>query len=101
MALHAVDLPLNAGEVHALAGENGVGKSSLINVLCGAYPADAGQMLLAGAVYVPQSPLDAICRGIHVVHQELQMLDQLSVAGNLLFESLARNRLGLIIRARL
>ena len=101
MALNAVDLRLNAGEVHALAGENGAGKSSLINVLCGAYPADAGQILLAGTVYAPQSPLDAIRQGIRVVHQELQMLDQLSVAENLLFESLPRNRLGLIDRARL
>lgn len=100
-ALDAVDLSLNPGEVHALAGENGAGKSCLINVLCGAYAADTGQMLLAGAPYAPQSPLDAIRHGIRVVHQELQMLDQLSVAENLLFESLPRNRLGVINRTRL
>jgi ribose transport system ATP-binding protein len=101
VALDAIDLTLNSGEVHALAGENGAGKSSLINVLCGAFAADSGQMLLAGAPYAPRSPLDAIRRGMRVVHQELQMLDQLSVAENLLFESLPRNRLGMIDRVRL
>jgi ribose transport system ATP-binding protein len=101
VALDAIDLTLNSGQVHALAGENGAGKSSLINVLCGAFPADSGQMLLAGASYAPRSPLDAIRSGMRVVHQELQMLDQLSVAENLLFESLPRNRLGVIDRVGL
>ena len=99
VALDGVDLTLRAGQVHALAGENGAGKSSLIKVLCGAYQPDAGSMLLGGQPYAPNSPIDAIRRGIRVVHQELQMLDHLSVAENLLFEALPRNRLGLIDRA--
>lgn len=92
---------LRAGQVHALAGENGAGKSSLIKVLCGVYRPDAGHMLLAGRPYAPQSPVDAIRLGIRVVHQELQMLDELSVAENLLFEALPQNRLGLIDRKSL
>jgi ribose transport system ATP-binding protein len=101
LALDQVDLTLHAGKVHALAGENGAGKSSLIKVLCGAYAPDAGTMLLAGQPYAPRSPFDAIGHGIRVVHQELLMLEQLSVAENLLFESLPRKRFGLIDRVAL
>jgi ribose transport system ATP-binding protein len=99
LALDQIDLVLHAGEVHALAGENGAGKSSLIKVLCGIYRADAGTMQLGGQPYAPQKPIDAIHSGIRVVHQELHMLDQLSVAENLLFENLPRNRLGIIDRS--
>lgn len=98
LALDGVELVLHAGQVHALAGENGAGKSSLIKVLCGAYRPDAGSMLLGGQPYSPQSPVDAIRRGIRVVHQELHMLEHLSIAENLLFEALPHNRLGLIDR---
>ena len=99
LALDSVDLALEAGEIHALAGENGAGKSSLIKILCGADRPDAGRMQLSGAPYAPQSPQDAMRAGIRVVHQELQMLDELSVAENLLFEALPRNRLGLVDKA--
>ena len=96
LALDSVDLTLAAGEIHALAGENGAGKSSLIKILCGADRPDAGRMQWAGASFAPQTPQDAMRAGIRVVHQELQMLDALSVAENLLFEALPRNRLGLV-----
>ena len=100
-ALDAVDLVLQAGEVHALAGENGAGKSTLIKILCGAERADGGSMTLFGAPYSPHSPQDAMRAGIRVVHQELHMLDELSVAENLLFEKLPRTRLGLLDRAEM
>jgi ribose transport system ATP-binding protein len=99
VALDGVDLELQAGEVHALAGENGAGKSSLIKLLGGAERPDAGSMTLFGAGYAPHTPLDAIRAGIRVVHQELHMLDELSVAENLLFEQLPRRRFGLLDRA--
>jgi ribose transport system ATP-binding protein len=94
VALDSVDLTLLRGEVHALAGENGAGKSSLIKILCGADRADAGSMQLFGQPYAPHNPLDAMRAGIRVVHQELHMLDELSVAENLLFEHLPRKRAG-------
>jgi ribose transport system ATP-binding protein len=94
VALDNVDLTLLQGEVHALAGENGAGKSSLIKILCGADRADAGSMQLFGQPYAPHNPLDAMRAGIRVVHQELHMLDELSVAENLLFEHLPRKRAG-------
>jgi len=98
-ALDSVDLTLMRGEVHALAGENGAGKSSLIKILCGADRPDAGRMRLFGEAYAPQTPLAAMRAGIRVVHQELHMLGELSVAENLLFERLPRTRLGLLDRA--
>ena len=98
VALDGVDLDIADGEMHALAGENGAGKSSLIRLRAGIHRPDAGRMTLAGAAYAPQSPLDAIRAGIRVVHQEFNLLPALSVAENLLFERLPRRRLGFVDR---
>lgn len=101
LALDRINLVLNSGEVHTLAGENGAGKSSLIKVLCGIHTPDSGHMLLHGKPYLPKTPIDAIRAGIRVVHQELHMLDQLSVAENLQFENLPRQRFGILDRRAL
>ncbi len=101
VALDGVDLAFEQGEMHALAGENGAGKSSLIRLLAGIHRPDAGRMTLAGEPYAPQRPLDAIQAGIRVVHQEFNLLPALSVAENLLFERLPRHRLGIVDRRAL
>ncbi len=98
VALDGVDLDIENGEMHALAGENGAGKSSLIRLLAGIHRPDAGRMTLAGAPYAPGSPLQAIRAGIRVVHQEFNLLPALSVAENLLFERLPRRRFGFVDR---
>ncbi len=90
VALNGVDLDIRQGEVHALLGENGAGKSSLIKVLCGIYLPDHGEMRYAGAPYAPQTPHHAIQAGIRVVYQEFNLLSYLSVAENIFFESLPR-----------
>lgn len=100
LALDGVSLSIAGGEMHALAGENGAGKSSLIRLLAGIHRPDAGTMRLGGAPYAPSVPLDAIRAGLRVVHQELNLLPALSVAENLLFERLPR-RAGLLDRRRL
>jgi ribose transport system ATP-binding protein len=99
IALDAVDLSLAHGEIHALVGENGAGKSTLIRLLCGSYFPDAGEMQFHGAPYRPESPLDALKAGIRVVYQEFNLLPYLSVAENLLFDSLPR-RYGLLVDYR-
>ena len=99
VALNAVDLSLAPGEIHALVGENGAGKSTLIKLLCGSYVPDAGEMQFDGAPYRPESPLDALKAGIRVVYQEFSLLPYLSVAENLLFDSLPR-RYGLLVDYR-
>jgi ribose transport system ATP-binding protein len=95
-ALDSVDLSITDGEIHALVGQNGAGKSALIKVLCGAHSADGGEMRFQGAPYKPHTPLDAIKAGIRVVYQEFNQLPYLSVAENLLFEKLPR-RFGVLL----
>src|ERR1700736_2227228 len=95
-ALDSVYFTVTPGEIHALVGQNGAGKSALIKVLSGAYMADAGEMRLSGAPYRPRTPLDALEAGVRVVYQEFNQLPYLSVAENLLFERLPR-RFGVML----
>ena len=95
VALRGVSLEIGRGEGHVLLGENGAGKSTLINLLAGLYPADEGEIAFDGEPYRPRTPTDAYRAGIRVVHQELSMLSQMTVAENLLFESLPQ-RHGLV-----
>ena len=101
LALDNVDLAIARGETHALAGENGAGKSSLIRILAGIHRPDGGRMTLDGQDYAPARPIDAIRAGIRVVHQEFNLLPALSVAENLLFEALPRRRFGIVDRRTL
>jgi len=101
VALDGVDLVLEAGRIHALAGENGAGKSTLIKILGGAERPDAGSMRCFGEPYAPRTPLDASRAGIRVVHQELQMLEAMTVAENLLFDAFPRKAFGLLDRRAL
>jgi ribose transport system ATP-binding protein len=95
IALRDVSLEIRRGDAHVLLGENGAGKSTLINLLAGIYTPDEGEIVFDGEPYRPRTPLDAYGVGIRVVHQELSMLSQLTVAENLLFESLPQ-RHGLV-----
>ena len=83
-ALASVDLELRPGEVHALIGENGAGKSMLMKVLAGAEVPDAGQMLLDGRPYRPAGPDDARRQGVAMIYQELTLAAHLSVEANVL-----------------
>jgi ribose transport system ATP-binding protein len=92
VALRGVTLEVERGEGHVLLGENGAGKSTLINLLAGVYPADEGEIVFDGQPYRPRTPTDAYRAGIRVVHQELSMLMQMTVAENLMFERLPQRR---------
>ena len=83
IALAGVDLDVFAGEVVALAGENGAGKSTLMKVLGGIYQPDEGELLIDGKATVINSVADAVAAGIGFVHQELNVLDNLSIAENI------------------
>ena len=83
IANHHVDLDIYSGEVHALLGENGAGKSVLMKILYGFYQADIGQILLNGVPVSIQSPHDARNLGIGMVFQDPNLIPAFSVAENI------------------
>ncbi|WHA43638.1 sugar ABC transporter ATP-binding protein [Agrobacterium larrymoorei] len=94
-ALDNVDFSLRAGEVHALLGENGAGKSTLIKILTGVYNRDRGTIRLEGDEISPVNVGEAQMLGIGTVYQEVNLLENLTVAENLFLGRQPR-RFGLI-----
>jgi len=82
-ALDGVDLRLDRGVVRALIGENGAGKSTLVNILAGVEQPTAGELRLDGTLTRFASTRDGLDQGIGVIHQELQLFPDLTVAENL------------------
>lgn len=82
-ALKNVELELRRGEVHALMGENGAGKSTLMKVLTGIYSKDAGSIIYEGKEVEFTNPRESQDAGISIVHQELNMMNHLTVAQNI------------------
>ena len=82
-ALHDVSFSLYPGEVTALIGENGAGKSTIVKILTGIYIPDGGEIRVNGATQHFSSPRDSWGAGIAAIHQETVMFDELSVAENI------------------
>ena len=82
-ALNGVNFELRAGEVHALMGENGAGKSTLIKVLCGIHKRDGGTVEYFGEDVEFANIAESQAAGISVIHQELNMMNDLTVAQNM------------------
>lgn len=82
-ALESVDFDLRLGEIHGVCGENGAGKSTLMKILAGLYRPDQGSLSIDGNPVVLHSPLSAKRQGILLVHQELSIVPDLTVAENL------------------
>jgi simple sugar transport system ATP-binding protein len=83
VALDSVSLRVARGSVHALLGENGAGKSTLVKCIMGYYQADEGTVRVGGAEVVVKSPRDAAALGIGMVYQHFTLVDNMSVAENL------------------
>ena len=98
VALSDVSFELRAGEIHALCGENGAGKSTLLKLLSGVHAADSyeGDILIDGRPVAFRSTRDAERAGIAIVHQELALFEEMSVAENLFLAELPCDRLGRI-----
>jgi len=96
-SLHDVHFTLRKGEVHAIVGENGAGKSTLMKIISGIYAPDSGEIIYKGKPVTWHSPLHARSSGISVIHQELKLAANLSVAENILMGTRPpRNRFGFI-----
>lgn len=96
LALDNVELRVRPGTVHALMGENGAGKSTLMKIIAGVYQPDAGEIRLRGEEVSLKSPLHALKMGISMIHQELALINDMTVAENIWIRREPHNRIGLI-----
>lgn len=92
--LKDVKLNVAAGEIVALLGENGAGKSTLMNILCGVHKMDKGQIKIDGEPVSIQNPRDAWEKRISIVHQEISLVDTLSIADNVFLGSEIKKKIG-------
>ncbi|MBX9454611.1 MAG: sugar ABC transporter ATP-binding protein [Rhizobium sp.] len=91
-ALDDVDFTLEAGEIHALCGENGAGKSTLMNIIAGVLRPDEGEIRLDAKAVSLSSPASAKALGIGLVHQEIALCPDISVAENMFMAATGGSR---------
>ena len=96
VVLKDIHFTVEEGEIHALLGENGAGKSTLMNILTGVLPADSGTITFLGKTYASPTIQQMEAAGIAFVHQELNVINDLSVSDNIFLCREIRTRLGLI-----
>ncbi|AZO07957.1 sugar ABC transporter ATP-binding protein [Mesorhizobium sp. M3A.F.Ca.ET.080.04.2.1] len=101
LALDGVSLRIKRGTVHALMGENGAGKSTLMKIAAGIIQPDSGAIRLHGRDVRLANPLQALQSGIAMIHQELNLMDSMTVAENIWIRREPKNRLGLIDHAEM
>jgi rhamnose transport system ATP-binding protein len=97
-AVAGVSFPLYAGEAHALVGENGAGKSTIVKMLAGVHRPDTGTLLLDGKPVEFSGPADAKAAGIAVIYQEPTLFPDLSVAENIVMGRHPQGKFGMIDR---
>ena len=90
IACAGADLRVRPGTIHALLGENGAGKTTMVNVLAGVYRPDAGEVWVNGQRRQFHSPADAIAAGVGMVYQEFRLVPTLTVAENIVLGSAPR-----------
>ena len=100
-ALRGVDFSLARGEIHGLVGENGAGKSTMMKIIAGVHHDFQGQMLLEGREVRFRSPHDSLAAGIGMVHQELSVVPDLTVAENVFLGTQPVTSAGVIDWARM
>ncbi len=100
-ALKDVHLEILPGEVHAVMGENGAGKSTLMKILSGIYPRDSGEIVVEGNAVEIGGPRAAQDLGIGIIHQELSLMNDLTIAQNIFIGREPRRRFGRLDEAAL
>jgi monosaccharide-transporting ATPase len=95
--LHRVDFTVNKGEIMGLCGENGAGKSTLMKIVAGIHAPDAGDVVFKDAIMRRNAtPLERQHVGISMIHQELNLLNELTVAQNIFLSREPRHASGLL-----
>lgn len=87
-ALNNIDITINAGEIHCLAGENGCGKSTLVKCISGVYTPDEGTIQIEGQTCGSMTPIEAMYHGIQVIYQDLSLFQHMTVAENIAISKL-------------
>ena len=87
-ALESVNVQINAGEIHCLAGENGCGKSTLVKCISGVYKPDQGEIIINGNSFTELSTVEAMKHGIQVIYQDLSLFPYMTVAENIAISKL-------------
>lgn len=87
-ALNNIDITINAGEIHCLAGENGCGKSTLVKCISGVYTPDEGTIQIEGQICGSMTPIEAMNHGIQVIYQDLSLFQHMTVAENIAISKL-------------
>ncbi|HTG69251.1 MAG TPA: sugar ABC transporter ATP-binding protein [Candidatus Udaeobacter sp.] len=100
-ALQDVSFSVSKGEIHTLLGENGAGKSTLIKIIMGEQAPDSGSIIIDGMPVDIYTPKHAQSLGISMVHQELAVFENMTVAENIFPDSNFKNEFGLIDKRRL
>ncbi|ABZ76571.1 ABC transporter related [Shewanella halifaxensis HAW-EB4] len=95
-ALKHINFTLNAGEIHALCGGNGAGKSTFLSIVMGFLQPDEGRIVVNGETKVFANAKEALQAGITIVQQELSMIPNLTVAENIYLGQEPRNRFGIV-----
>ena len=95
-ALQGVDLQIAKGEIHALLGGNGAGKSTILKILNGVYVPDEGRIEVNGVPLTEHTPEAARRAGIAMIFQEMSLVPTLTVAQNIFLTREARDRRGMI-----
>lgn len=100
-ALKGVDLSIGRGEVVALVGHNGAGKSVLVQILSGVFPPSSGEIIVEGRPVTFHSPSDARRYGIETIYQTLALADNLDAPGNFFLGRELRTRFGFLDKKRM
>jgi ABC-type sugar transport system ATPase subunit len=96
VALENISFDVRSGELHAICGENGAGKSTLMKILSGVYTEYEGELLVRGQTARFHGTRDAERAGVSIIHQELNLVEQLSAAANVFLGRELRSPLGLL-----
>lgn len=99
-ALDDVSIEFNEGELHALLGENGAGKSTAVKIICGVYRPDSGKIFLNDKELVINSFIDGLKNEINIVNQEIQVLDNRTLTENIMLDKMPTFRIIGIIKWR-